>query len=334
MGGADRRGPTPDHGGSPGRAVRRSRLDGVHGPRPPRRRDRPRWPSPSTTGNATAPSWTGSAGVAGHFRSEHLVVTLDTSAWGGSALTDPSIDVPAAGGGGRDPGRPTSRPATASSWPWPWASPRPGTSTPSGSGSTPSTTPATPTAAPSSSRRSGGWRPPARSGGSKADPIAIRTPLIECDQGGDRPHRLELDAPAQLTWSCYRGGDAPVRDLRRLRPAGPRGFAARRARRRPRTAVTATGPADRHPGHRGLLRHPGRGGAGRRAAGVRPAHRMQHPLRLLRPARGPRARPGPCRIERTPGRRDWQVVDSPLPIRLAGRGGRRPLGTSPTTRSA
>ena len=25
-------------------------------------------------------------------------------------------------------------------------------------------------------------------------------------------------------------------------------------------------------------------------------------------------RPGPCRIERTPGRRDWRIVDSPLPI--------------------
>ncbi len=25
-------------------------------------------------------------------------------------------------------------------------------------------------------------------------------------------------------------------------------------------------------------------------------------------------RPGPCRIEQTPGRRDWEVVDSPLPI--------------------
>jgi 7-carboxy-7-deazaguanine synthase len=25
-------------------------------------------------------------------------------------------------------------------------------------------------------------------------------------------------------------------------------------------------------------------------------------------------RPGPCRIEQTPGRRDWRVVDSPLPI--------------------
>jgi 7-carboxy-7-deazaguanine synthase len=27
-------------------------------------------------------------------------------------------------------------------------------------------------------------------------------------------------------------------------------------------------------------------------------------------------RPGPCRIERTPGRRDWQVTESPLPIAL------------------
>ena len=25
-------------------------------------------------------------------------------------------------------------------------------------------------------------------------------------------------------------------------------------------------------------------------------------------------RPGPCRVEQTPGRRDWAVVDSPLPV--------------------
>lgn len=47
------------------------------------------------------------AGVAGHYRSEHLVVSLETSAWGGSALTDPSLDVPtdggSAGGGGEIP---------------------------------------------------------------------------------------------------------------------------------------------------------------------------------------------------------------------------------------
>ena len=39
------------------------------------------------------------AGVAGTFGAEHLVVRLDASAWGGSALTDPSIAVPDATGG-------------------------------------------------------------------------------------------------------------------------------------------------------------------------------------------------------------------------------------------
>ena len=40
------------------------------------------------------------AGVAGHYRAEHLVVRLDTSAWGGSALTDPRWTCPT--GGARD----------------------------------------------------------------------------------------------------------------------------------------------------------------------------------------------------------------------------------------
>ncbi len=35
------------------------------------------------------------AGIAGHYRAEHLVVHLDTSEWGGSALTDPTTDDPA-----------------------------------------------------------------------------------------------------------------------------------------------------------------------------------------------------------------------------------------------
>ena len=39
------------------------------------------------------------AGVAGHYRAEHLVVHLDTSAWGGSALTDDALDVPTGGVG-------------------------------------------------------------------------------------------------------------------------------------------------------------------------------------------------------------------------------------------
>jgi 7-cyano-7-deazaguanine synthase len=38
------------------------------------------------------------AGVAGFYDAEHLVVSLDASRWGGSALTDARIDVPEAGG--------------------------------------------------------------------------------------------------------------------------------------------------------------------------------------------------------------------------------------------
>jgi 7-cyano-7-deazaguanine synthase len=38
------------------------------------------------------------AAVAGHYGADHLVVRLDASQWGGSALTDAAIDVPDAGG--------------------------------------------------------------------------------------------------------------------------------------------------------------------------------------------------------------------------------------------
>ena len=48
-------------------------------------------------GNATAPNWTARPGSPVTTGAEHLVVHLDTAAWGGSALTDPSIEVPAGG---------------------------------------------------------------------------------------------------------------------------------------------------------------------------------------------------------------------------------------------
>ncbi len=48
------------------------------------------------------------AGVAGYYRSEHLVVHLDTSAWGGSALTDLTREVPRAADGAGDPVDPSS----------------------------------------------------------------------------------------------------------------------------------------------------------------------------------------------------------------------------------
>ena len=45
--------------------------------------------------------------------------------------------------------------------------------------------------------------------GVEGDPIAIRTPLIECTKSEIIRIGLRLDAPLALTWSCYRGGDEP-----------------------------------------------------------------------------------------------------------------------------
>ena len=149
-----------------------------------------------------------SAGVAGHFRSEHLVVTLDTSAWGGSALTDPSIDVPAAGAGGGIPvtyvparnsiflavalGVAEARRLDAV-----WI----GVNAIDYSGY--------PDCRPEFIEAFRGVAATGQKRGVEGDPIAIRTPLIECTKSEIIRIGLRLDAPLALTWSCYRGGDTP-----------------------------------------------------------------------------------------------------------------------------
>jgi 7-cyano-7-deazaguanine synthase len=164
------------------------------------------------------------AGVAGHYRSEHLVVHLDTSAWGGSALTDPAVDVP---GPGADAGIPATYVparnsiflavalgvAEARDLDAVWI----GVNAIDYSGY--------PDCRP---EFIDAFRQVAATGqkrGVDGDPIAIRTPLIDCTK--EQIVRLGLDheAPLHLTWSCYRGGDRPCGncdacDLR------ARGFAA------------------------------------------------------------------------------------------------------------
>ncbi len=149
-----------------------------------------------------------SAGVAGHFRSEHLVVALDTSAWGGSALTDPSIDVPAAGAEGGIPvtyvparnsiflavalGVAEARRLDAV-----WI----GVNAIDYSGY--------PDCRPEFIEAFRGVAATGQKRGVEGDPIAIRTPLIECTKSEIIRIGLRLDAPLALTWSCYRGGDGP-----------------------------------------------------------------------------------------------------------------------------
>jgi 7-cyano-7-deazaguanine synthase len=149
-----------------------------------------------------------SAGVAGHYRSDHLVVHLDTTPWGGSALTDPSIDIPTGGTGDGVPvtyvparnsiflavalGVAEARGLDAV-----WI----GVNAVDYSGY-PDCRPAFIEA----------FRQVAATGqkrGIEGDPIEIRTPLIDLSKPEIVRMGLALDAPLELTWSCYEGGDQP-----------------------------------------------------------------------------------------------------------------------------
>jgi 7-cyano-7-deazaguanine synthase len=148
------------------------------------------------------------AGVAGYFGSDHLVVQLDTTPWGGSALTDPDVAVPT---GGVDGGIPVTYVparnsillavalgvAEARGLDAVWI----GVNAIDYSGY--------PDCRPEFIEA---FRQVAATGqkrGVEGDPIEIRTPLI----GSTKPEivrmGLDLQAPLNLTWSCYQGGDTP-----------------------------------------------------------------------------------------------------------------------------
>jgi 7-cyano-7-deazaguanine synthase len=148
------------------------------------------------------------AGVAGHYRSDHLVVRIDTSAWGGSALTDPTIDVPIDGSGGGIPvtyvparnsiflsvalGVAEARQLDAV-----WM----GVNAIDYSGY--------PDCRPEFIEAFRGVAATGQKRGVEGHPIAIRTPLIESTKSEIVRLGLDLDAPLHLTWSCYLGGLRP-----------------------------------------------------------------------------------------------------------------------------
>jgi 7-cyano-7-deazaguanine synthase len=150
--------------------------------------------------------------VAAHYHAEHLVVRLDASAWGGSALTDDRIDVPAADAGGDAipvtyvparnliflsvamgvaearhaddvwlginaldySGYPDCRPEFVASF--------------------------EATAALALKR------------GVEGNPVAVRAPLVDLSKADIVRLGLDIGAPLHLTWSCYRGGNRPCSD--------------------------------------------------------------------------------------------------------------------------
>jgi 7-cyano-7-deazaguanine synthase len=145
----------------------------------------------------------------GRIVAEPLVVRLDASAWGGSALTDPSVDVPDAdAASGQIPvtyvparnliflsvamgvaeardadelylginaldysGYPDCRPEFVASF--------------------------AATAALATKR------------GVEGRPVEVRTPLVDLTKAAIVRLGLDLGAPLDLTWSCYRGGQRP-----------------------------------------------------------------------------------------------------------------------------
>jgi 7-cyano-7-deazaguanine synthase len=159
------------------------------------------------------------AGVAGYYRSEHLVVHLDTSAWGGSALTDLTREVPRAADGAGDPVDPSSSiPSTyvparnsiflsvalgvaeARDLDAVWI----GVNAIDYSGypdCRPEFIDAFRRVAATGQKR-----------GVEGRPIEIVTPLIESTKGGIVRTGLDLGAPLDLTWSCYQGGDHPCQE--------------------------------------------------------------------------------------------------------------------------
>jgi 7-cyano-7-deazaguanine synthase len=148
------------------------------------------------------------AGVTGHYRAEHLVVQLDTSAWGGSALTDDSIEVPT---GGTEDGIPVTYVparnsiflavalgvAEARQLDAVWI----GVNAIDYSGY--------PDCRPEFIEAFRGVAATGQKRGVEGNPVRIAAPLIELTKGEIVRLGQELDAPLHLTWSCYRGGDRP-----------------------------------------------------------------------------------------------------------------------------
>lgn len=148
------------------------------------------------------------AGVAGYFRSEHLVVELNTSAWGGSALTDPSMTIPK---GGTEEGIPaTYVPARNSIF----LSVALGVAEARGLdavwiGVNAIDYSGYPDCRPEFIEAFRGVAATGQKRGVEGNPIEIRTPLIEWTKADIVRLGIERHAPLQLTWSCYEGGDRP-----------------------------------------------------------------------------------------------------------------------------
>ncbi len=152
------------------------------------------------------------AAVATVFDAEHLVTPIDMRGWGASALTDDTIDVPAAApdAGGIPVTYVPARNLI-------FLSVAAGIAEARGAGSIYLGVNALdysgyPDCRPEFIASFRATAALALKRGVEGDPLQIRTPLIDATKADVVRLGVELDAPIHLTWSCYRGGPAPCGD--------------------------------------------------------------------------------------------------------------------------
>jgi 7-cyano-7-deazaguanine synthase len=151
--------------------------------------------------------------VAAHYGAEHLVVKLDASRWGGSALTDPTIEIPEAEA---EPG------ASADAIPVTYVPARNlvflavamGVSEARGAdvvylGVNALDYSGYPDCRPEFVRAFEAAAALALKRGVEGNPVEVRTPLIALTKADIVRLGVSVGAPLHLTWSCYRGDDRP-----------------------------------------------------------------------------------------------------------------------------
>ncbi|MCU1461326.1 MAG: queC [Acidimicrobiales bacterium] len=151
--------------------------------------------------------------VAQHYRADHLVVRIDASQWGGSALTDETIAVPDASAAG--PGDGGGIPATYVparnliflSVAMGVAEARDADAVYLGVNALDYS--GYPDCRPEFVESFRATAALALKRGVEGRPVDIRTPLIDLSKAGIVRLGLELDAPLHLSWSCYHGGVSP-----------------------------------------------------------------------------------------------------------------------------
>jgi len=148
------------------------------------------------------------AAVAHHYGADHLVVRLDASAWGGSALTDASVPVPPAGTGADIPA--TYVPARNLIF----LSVAMGVAEARGAndvwiGVNALDYSGYPDCRPEFIASFEATAALALRRGVQGNPVRVRTPLIDLAKADIVRLGVEIGAPLHLTWSCYEGDHTP-----------------------------------------------------------------------------------------------------------------------------